>query len=263
MSGPVEGAAGPGPAAAWDPGRGSAPSRLGRMRLLAGFAVALGLIFLVSAVVATIAKSPEPPPDCVPGQACGGPPPQEPAPSDASILRPPADRQVGIRAGVPWRSTELGYEFEYDDDVWVIEHEDARGVEFRLDASIDASLQVEAVPASEAGAEALADQRLSDIESSVPDLAADDRGRYAILGPGIGYIDGIGGSFAGSVTSSQGATVPVGVSLIAASDGRTTVVITLIVADPDEPVGDESVQRVVRESAAELIFKTFRWAPQS
>ena len=48
---------------------------------------------------------------------------------------------------------------------------------------------------------------------------------------------------------------------MAATDGRTTAVITLIVADPDEPVGDQSVQRVVREAAGELIFKTFRWAP--
>lgn len=232
-----------------------------RIKLLAGFAVALGVILLVAGAVATAAKPPEPPPDCLPGQACGGPPPDEPVPSDAGINRPPADKQVGIRAGEPWRSSELGYEFEYDDDLWVIEREDARGVEFSLDASVDASLRVDAVPASEADAEALADQRLSDIQSSVPDLAEDDRGRYAILGPGIGFIDGVGGTFAGSVTSPQGATTPVGVSLIAASDGRTTVVITLIVSDPDEPIEDESTQRVVRESAAELVFKTFRWAP--
>jgi hypothetical protein len=263
MTGQDGGVAGPGPAAAWDPGRGSAPSRMGRMRLLAGFAVALGAILLVAAVVASAAKEPEPPPDCVPGQACGGPPPEEPVPSDATIPQPPDNQQVGIRAGVPWRSSELGYEFEYDDDIWVIEREDGRGVEFRLDASIDASLRVDGVPSTEAGAEALADERLEDIGSSVPDLAVDDRGRYAILGPGIGFLDGVGGSFAGSVTSAQGATTPVGVSVIAASDGRTTVVITLIVADPDEPVGDAWVQRVVRESAAELIFKTFRWVPSS
>ncbi len=93
--------------------RGSAPSRLGRMRLLAGFAVALGVILLVAAIVAAAAEPPEPPPDCVPGQSCGGPPPQEPVPSDAvpsdpAIPRPPTDQGVGIRAGVPWRSTELG-----------------------------------------------------------------------------------------------------------------------------------------------------------
>jgi hypothetical protein len=244
-----------------DGGRGSAPSRLGRMRVLAGFAVAMGAILLVAAFVATAAKQPEPPPDCVPGEACGGPPPAEPVPSASTIPGPPADQQVGIRAGVPWRSTELGYEFEYDDTIWVIEDEDGRSVEFRLDARIDASLMVEAVPATEATAEALAKRRLADIASSVPDLAPDDRGRYAILGPAIGYVDGVGGSFAGSVTSAQGATTPVGLSLIAASDGRTTVVITLVVADPDAPVGDEWAQRVVRESAAELIVKTFRWAP--
>jgi hypothetical protein len=244
------------------------------MRLLGGFAVALGIILVGAALVATAAKPPEPPPDCKPGQACGGPPPVNPAPSasattipgptaSASISPGPSADRVGIRAGVPWKSTELGYEFEYDDSLWVIEHQDGRSAEFRLNASIDASLVVQAVPAIEAGAEALAKRRLAEIASSVPDLAPDDRGRYAILGPAIGYVDGVGGSFAGSVTSPQGATTPIGLSLIAASDGHTSVVITLIVADPDVPVGDEWAQRVVRESAAELIVKTFRWAPAS
>jgi hypothetical protein len=244
------------------------------MRLLGGFAVALGIILVGAALVATAAKPPEPPPDCKPGQACGGPPPVNPVPSasattipgptaSASISPGPSADRVGIRAGVPWKSTELGYEFEYDDSLWVIEHQDGRSAEFRLNASIDASLVVQAVPATEAGAEALAKRRLAEIASSVPDLAPDDRGRYAILGPAIGYVDGVGGSFAGSVTSPQGATTPIGLSLIAASDGHTSVVITLIVADPDVPVGDEWAQRVVRESAAELIVKTFRWAPAS
>jgi hypothetical protein len=264
-----------------DAGRGSAPSRLGRMRVLAGFAVAIGIILLASAVAAVLAEPPEPPPDCLPGEACSGPPPgrpaesagptesagpaepSEPAPSSGTAASPPVDLGVGIRAGVPWRSPELGYEFEYDDDIWIIEREDGRGVELRLDADIDATVVVAAVPASEAGVETLAEQRLEDIRASVPDLAVDTRGRYAILGPGIGFLDGIGGSFAGSVTSPQGATTPVGVSLMAASDGLTTVVITLIVSDPDEPLGGESLQRIVRERAAELIFKTFRWAPTS
>ncbi len=233
------------------------------MRLLAGFVVALGVVLLVAAVVATVAKSPEPPPDCQPGQACGGPPPGEAVASEPATPRPSVDLGVGIRAGVPWRSTELGVEFEYNDRVWVLEREDGHSAELSLDASIDASLTVEAVPASEADAEALAKRRLADISSSVPDLAPDDRGRYAILGPAIGYIDGVGGTFAGSVTSAQGATTPVGVSLLAASDGRTTVVITLVVAEPDAPVGDEWAQLVVREGAAELIVKTFRWTPSS
>jgi hypothetical protein len=261
MTGTGGGVGDPRPVSPWDRGRGGDHSRLGRMRLLAGFAVVLGIILIVAAVVSVAAKPPEPPPDCAPGEACGGPPPQEPVPSDAGITPSPADVQVGIRAGMPWESSELGYEFEYDDRIWVIEREDGRGVEFRLDADIDASLVVTAAPATEAGVEALADQRLEDIQSSVPDLAVDDRGRYAILGPAIGYVDGIGGSFAGSVVSPQGAATPIGVSLLAASDGRTTVVITLIVSDPDKPAGVDSLQRIVREQAGELVVKTFRWAP--
>jgi hypothetical protein len=257
------GAVDPRPVSPWDRGRGGDPSRLGRMRLLAGFAVVLGVILIGAAVVSIAAEPPEPPPDCAPGEACGGPPPQEPAPSDPSIPRPPADVQVGIRAGEPWKSTELGYEFEYDDTIWAIEREDGRGVEFRLeaDADIDASLVVTAAPAAEAGVEVLANRRLEAIQSSVADLEVDDRGRYAILGPAIGYVDGIGGSFAGSVVSPQGAATPVGVSLLAASDGRTTVVITLIVSNPDKHAGADSLQRIVREGAGELIVKTFRWAP--
>ena len=45
----------------------------------------------------------------------------------------------------------------------------------------------------------------------------------------IGFVDGVAQTYAGSKTSPQGATSPIGVSVVTASDGRTTTAVVLIV----------------------------------
>jgi hypothetical protein len=124
----------------------------------------------------------------------------------------------------------------------------------------DAVLIVSGTPATDANAQAFADRWFNLLREWAPDLEADEREANAILGPEIGYVDGIGRTYAGSRTSPQAATSPVGVSLVAASDGRTTVAVVLIVWDPDATVGSRWRQYVVR-ARAELILKTFRWGP--
>ena len=79
-------------------------------------------------------------------------------------------------------------------------------------------------------------------------------------GPGIGFVDGIAQTYAGSKTSPQGATSPVGASVVAASDGRTTVAVVLIVWDPDAASHGTWQQHFVR-GRAEIALKTFRWGP--
>ena len=114
------------------------------------------------------------------------------------------------------------------------------------------------MPANEAGVQAYAAQWTNTLKDWAPDLQADDSEKNAILGPSIGFVDGIGLTFAGSHSSPQSATTPVGVSLLVASDGRTTAAVALIVFNPDKPVGSKWLQYNIR-SRAELILKTFRW----
>ena len=231
-----------------------------------GFAVVLAAILLIATIVAVLSDAPEPPPDCQPGAECGGPPPAaqvDPAASDAPELPavvPPGT--VGIRAGTPVINGELGYQFEYS-DWWAIDTSvnDPREVDLIYQGtSGDGILIVAAVPSNESGVQAYAAQWTNLLKDWAPDLQADESEKNAILGPSIGFVDGIGLTFAGSRSSPQSATVPVGVSLLVASDGRTTAAVTLIVFNPDKPVGSKWLQYNIR-SRAELTLKTFRWTP--
>ncbi len=244
---------------------GDAGSRLGGRGVLVGFAVVLGVFLLIAAIAATLIDAPDAPPDCAPGTECSGPPPGGAAPAStvpasipqASPASVPAGT-VGIRAGTPWTSTDFGFEFEYS-DLWGIQSSDGRRVDLELKSStFDAILVVAAVSTSDASAEAYADRWFGIIKDDAPDLRADTSEKNQILGPSIGRIDGVGRTYAGTWTSPQGATEPVGMSLITASDGHTTVALVLVVWNPDQRLGSSWLQYGVRETA-ETVLKTFRW----
>ena len=236
---------------------GDAGTRLSRRGVLTGFAIVLGVILLIAAIAAVIADAPEPPPDCEPGIECGGPPPPA-AESPAAV--PPGT--VGIRAGTPVVNSELGYQFEYS-DWWAIDssNTDTREVDLVYQGtSGDGLLIVAAVPSSEAGVQAYTADWTNKLKDWAPDLQADESEQNAILGPSIGFIDGVGLTFAGSRSTSLFSTTPVGISLLVASDGSITAAVVLIVWDPDQQVGSKWLQYNIR-SRAELILKTFRWTP--
>jgi hypothetical protein len=253
------GAAAPPPSSAVPrSGVGDAGTRLTKRGVLIGFAVVLGAILLIAAVAAVVGDAPEPPPDCQPGTECGGPPTEESEARFRPSAVPPGT--VGIRAGTPVINSELGYQFEYS-DWWAIDTSvtDPREVDLIYQGtSGDGILIVAAVPSNEAGVQAYAAQWTNLLRDWAPDLQADESEKNAILGPSIGFVDGLGLTFAGSRSSPQSATVPVGVSLLVASDGRTTAAVTLIVFNPDKPVGSKWLQYNIR-SRAELTLKTFRW----
>jgi hypothetical protein len=245
----------------WAP-PGDQPARLRGTSLVAGFAVLLGICLLVAALLAVIAKAPEPPPDCQPGTECGGPPgggvEASPAPPGSPVVVPPGT--IGIRAGTPWISPDLGYQFEYS-DWWELDTSTTDAGETDLDyqgSSGDGLLIVTAVPAGQAAPDAFADQWLAKLKQWAPDLRVDGAEKNMILGPEIGFVDGIGRTYAGSWSSPQSATAPVGVGLVAASDGRLTAAVVVIVWNPDRTVGEKWLQYNIR-SHAELSLKTFRW----
>jgi hypothetical protein len=259
MTEPIDPDAAPSRAAAGDAG-----SRLGGRGVLVGFAVVLGVFLLIAAIAATLIDAPDAPPDCPPGTECSGPPPGgEASRAPAAILptSPPAlpPDTVGIRAGTPWKSTDFGFEFEYP-DLWAVDSSDGRRADLDFQAGVDALLIVAAVPAAEASAEAYADRWFGNVRAEAPDLRIDPTDKNAILGPSIGTVDGVGRSYAGSWSTPQGATTPIGVSLITATDGRVTVAVVLVVWNPDQRIGSTWLQYAVRQTA-EMSLKTFRWGP--
>lgn len=182
------------------------------------------------------------------------------APDLGIVPAPPAAAgAVGIRAGTPWRSSDLAYEFEFS-DWWAVDSSDGRSADLFFQGNGDAELIVAGVPASEASAQAYADHWFGELQKWAPDIKADSRSKDEILGPSIGFVDGIGRTYAGSKTSPQGATSPIGISLLTASDGRTTVAVILVVWDPGSAAHGTWQQHFVR-GRAELSLKTFRWGP--
>jgi hypothetical protein len=242
---------------------GDTGTRLRGRSVVIVFGIVLVVVLAVAAVVAILGQTPEPPPDCQPGTDCGGPPPAAEvsaiaAPDPGIGSNPPiVPSAVGIRAGTPWRSADLGYEFEYS-DWWAVDSSDGRSADLFFQGNGDAELIVAGVPASEAGPQAYADHWFGELQKWAPDIKADSRAKNEILGPGIGFVDGIGRTYAGSKTSPQGATSPVGISLVTASDGRTTVALILVVWDPESAAHGTWQQYFVR-GRAELSLKTFRW----
>ena len=256
------------------PGPTGAAPRLGRRNVLIAFGVVLGTFLLVAAISAILTDPPEPPPDCAPGTECGGPPPGagdgEPTPGPTTTLSSPtpvSPGTVGIRAGKPRTDSELGYEFEYS-GWWALDEEKSSAHEafFDLNPAQDptktyrAQLIVAVAPSSESGTQAYADKWLDQAKKIAPDLKPDEVDKNVILGPEIGFVSGMGQTFAGSTTNAQGQTTPIGVSLITASDGRNTAAVILIVWDPEKTAGKKWVQYSVR-ARTEIILKTFRWGP--
>jgi len=252
---------------------GNAPTRLDARTLLIGFALVLGAILLIAAAGATLSDAPEPPPDCQPGTECGGPPAAGGTePSPAASLEPSVPASpgavspgtVGIRAGRPSINRDLGYQFEYS-DWWAIDTSNTDPAETDLTyqgTAGDGVLIVAAVPTTGAGPQAYADRWFAMLKEWAPDLKVDDRAKNAILGPEIGFIDGVGRTYAGSRSSAQSATTPVGISVVTSTDGHATAAIILIVWNPDKPVNDTWLQYNIRRRA-EIVLKTFRWGPPS
>jgi hypothetical protein len=244
---------------------GDESARLERRRLLVVFFIVLGIVLVAATLIAAVTDSPEPPPDCQPGTECGGPPGEPgasiaPGASGGAIPAPSVPPgTVGIRAGTPWKSSDHGFEFEYS-RLWTVDSADGSRVDLVFRGKADAALTVASVAASEASPQAYADQWADTIRGDAPDLRVDEREKNEILGPMIGFVDGVGQTYAGTWTSPQAATRPIGVSVISASDGRTTVAVVLVVWDPDDDIGSSWMQYAVR-SSAELVLKTFRWGP--
>jgi hypothetical protein len=247
---------------------GNAPSRLGTRRLLLVFALVLGAVLLFAAISIFLSDATEPPPNCQPGTECGAPPPaaagQSAAPSQLALAPtntasiPPG--AIGIMAGTPWTNRQLGFEFEYT-DWWAVDTSttDPREVDLQYQGTAgDGVLIVAGVPSSQSTPTAYADTWFSQLRDWAPDLKLDPTPRNAILGPEIGFIDGIGRTYAGSRSSAQAATTPVGISMVTSSDGKTTVAVILIVWNPDKAVGTKWLQYAIR-SRAEIVLKTFHW----
>jgi hypothetical protein len=220
-----------------------------KWKLLLLFGAGLALVIVVANVVVLVSTPGSVPARCATSPAC--PPLVEP-----------------IAVGKRWSSTELGHSFEYDDRFSVVA-EDGRGVRLRLnlDELSDASrggpagsvslgeVTVTAVPSSEQTPQQLLDQQRQELSQQVLGLREDNDSGTTILGPSIGHLDGFGGSYVGTLDSSQGPTGRAVVALVAAGNGKISAVVSYVVGGTT--LAPNQTQRM-REKA-DTILSTFRW----
>jgi hypothetical protein len=185
--------------------RAPAPSRLSRRRVvlivMGGFAAVVVVTILLAALLAPAA----PKAVCPDDRPCGEPPKAEPL----------VNTEV-------WRSSELGFSFEYSADRWKVLDEGSRGA--RLEAREgDFVLVVSGTRASERSPKEALDAALDDSRGRILGLDDDTEPAHKVLAPAVGLHPGVAGSFAGTLDTPQGTSVPIGLVILAAGNPRVTV----------------------------------------
>lgn len=240
------------------------------------------LAVAVLAIVYVLLSQPKPPQaDCQPGQPCAPQaslPPVVDGPSPGASAAPtvapptlapgvtappfvppptPISNSPIVLSGEVWQSSTLHYSFEYDPDAWTVQTETDDTAVFNS-VPFDAQVVIRVTSAATSPAELIA-QQLGVIDGLMVGRVKDTHDYDALLGPSIGYVDGEGDVWSGTLLSDDGTPVaPGGVTVLAATDGRLTVAVVVLVGSPDAEVGSGTHQHAVRGQADEFL-KTFDW----
>ncbi len=209
------------------PGWGPARPRYRRRGILGGGGVAFVVVLgIVTAIVHALTPGPTPP-SCPAGQPCGAPP-----------------QGLALEDEVTWRSTSLGFAFDYDPDLWQVADASDRSVTLAASAGGNPiELTIEGAQASPA---ALLDDRVGALQDSVFAMANDGD----VLGAGVGYVGGVGSFYVGQVDTPQGPGGSVVVAVMAAGDGRISAVVSVVADEGD---------RASAYAAVDSILNTFTW----
>jgi hypothetical protein len=198
-----------------------------------------------------------------PGEPTPGPGEPTPGPGEPTpgpVPTPTSDSPPAL-AGSLLRNETLGYSFEYHGDHWVLG--DSGGIEGRTVLNgvfFDAQVVIDVAPATVSTAEMIASQ-LAFADRFTLGRAPDTDSYDALLGPSIGYIRGEGGVYSGTLLDRDGTPVePVGITVLASTNGRITVGVIVIAGQPDARLGPDTHQYAVRAST-DLVLKTFNWGP--
>jgi Pro-kumamolisin, activation domain/Subtilase family len=226
----------------------------------------LGIIVVIgigTAGLVQVLTPPPPDPPCVSGRACSGPPaPSGGVPVDGGVPAPPShvpvsgpDDAPAMTTGTAWRSPDLGFGVDYDPDGWSVVDQDRRGALLGGVGQLrDASLWIAATPAADASPDRALAARVSALGESLVGLAEDDRPESRILGPNIGYVDGVGAVYGGATDSAQGPGRRARVAVLSASDGNLTITASLILVG-----GTADDWQGVRQ-AADSVLNTTTWS---
>ena len=193
--------------------RGEHHGRIGRHRVLVIFVGVLVVGVVIATLLVKGNAPPAPQPVC-PTLPCGKPP------------TPPTSTAAAFVPGTPFTSSKYGYRFDFDPRFWKITSRDASEVELAISGSVILTLQGHAP--SEGTPEELMSARADDLPLNLVSLTQDATTADRVLGPAVGYRRGVGEVLTGALDTAQGPGAPVDVLVMAATDGRVTVVMTLV-----------------------------------
>jgi hypothetical protein len=236
--------------------------------------IRLGVVMAVVIVVAVLivgAIAPvTPPAECPAAPAPCSVPPAPPG----GIPSTPAGGQGALSAtaelvnGPGWSSSEFGFSVHYDSDDWVIQENDKDLLQLISPSDSSGSERddwviIEGVPAASATPQQLIDARVASLAKSVPDLAADSDPYYRVNGAEIGDVAGVAAVYVGTLDDTDGTPVaPVRYSIVAASNGKVTVALTVRTLNPDE-IADHGppvlTWHMYSRQLADVLLEDFRW----
>lgn len=210
-----------------------APSRMRAPLLLAVFiGLLVGLVVVAGVAIWVRRPGPETP-SCPPDKLCGNPPTGSGA----------------LVTSTTWRSS-LGVQVEYNDSRWSLDASSDTELRLRLGSAGSIWIQV----SKGSSPQEMFDGRLDDLRSVSSDLDPDTKPEREILGPSVGYRDGPGGAYAGTVDTAQGPGDPIAVAVMASDEGDVTVVVSVVAA--------QEIRGAVFFEADSLL-NTLRWPSEA
>ena len=219
---------------------GNQHSGLSAGKLILFFVVPFLIVLVIGGVVVFLLQRPPEEPICPdPTQACGIPP------------QPPSDA-APFRGGETWTSETLGFSFDYDPEFWQIAEEGADHVVLAIPTRAgEVAFIVLGVSAADASAESLLSERVAFLEERIVGFTEETSEDRMLLGePIIGYVDGVGGAYTGTLNTPQGPGVEVAAAVIAATSGEYSIAV--VVVTPEEV-------RVPAFHMADSMLNTVRW----
>ncbi len=193
----------------------------------------------------------------VPGAT--SPPQTNPGTVFVPPVAPPSSDAKPALSGELYTDAKVGYGFEYSTRHFDLDSS-GDGWAQLTGKDIDCVIWVDVVNADTPPAKMI-DRDLHNVDKFLIGRVADADSYDALLGPSIGYVNGTGSVWAGTLAGSNGSqSAPGGVTVVAATNGTLTAVITVIVGNPDLNVDSQHTQQLYARGAADLILKTFQWS---
>ena len=235
------------------------------------YAIVLAVVLGIAVLAIGLLKAPAPPPQCPPAPApCSVPPvPPGTVPAGGTTGQTGAgDSGAELVIGSAWSSSQLGFSLHFDPDSWVLKEDQASVLQLISPSDSSGSVRndwviVEGVAASGTTPRQLIEQRVASLRKSVPDLAADSGAYYQVNGAEIGDVPGIAQVYVGTLDDTDGTPIaPVRYSIVAATNGRITVAVTVRTLDPDE-IADHGppviTWHMYSRQLADVLLEDFRW----